>query len=146
MKFRNKTKQDISINVTPLIDVVFLLLLFFMVSTTFKSDAELNIELPQASAEAGIMSDAPIYIAIEADGQYKLDGKLYSADSLAHLYQALTDIKLSTEETQIFIVGDKNSPHQSLVTLLEMSADAGISKVRILAQNKQPHLYQTVMK
>lgn len=146
MKFRNKTKQDVSINVTPLIDVVFLLLLFFMVSTTFKNDTQLNVELPHASAETGAKPEAPIYIGIEADGQYKLDGKLYSADNLRQLYQALSEIKLSTEEAQIFIVGDKNSPHQSLVTLLEMSADVGISKVRILAQNKQSHLYQTAMK
>ena len=145
MKFRNKTNQDVSINVTPLIDVVFLLLIFFMVSTTFKNENQLNINLPQAAFDAADVPQAPIYIAIGVDGQYELNGIQYTANNLASLYQKLLEIDKPTE-AQIFIVGDKDAPHQSLVTLLEMSADAGISQVRILAQNKQSHLYQTAMK
>tara|TARA_R110002110_G_scaffold404606_1_gene623206 strand:- start:247632 stop:248069 length:438 start_codon:yes stop_codon:yes gene_type:complete len=145
MKFRIKTNRDVSINLTPLIDVVFLLLIFFMVSTTFKNESQLTVDLPHASHNGTEAVGKPIYIAIGSDGNYEVNGQQYIADNLTLLHQALLEIK-EPAETQIFIAGDKNAPHQSLVTLLEMSAEVGISKIRILAQNKQSHLYQTAMK
>lgn len=78
MKFRNKTNSEVAINLTPLIDVVFLLLIFFMVSTTFKKNTQLSIVLPKAAAEPKITDNRSIRVTIDNHGLFELDGQLYS--------------------------------------------------------------------
>ena len=75
MKLRQPEKNEPDINLTPLIDVVFLLLIFFMVSTTFQRDAALTIELPEATAEAAVADKQSIEIAIDAQGRFYVQGR-----------------------------------------------------------------------
>lgn len=145
MKFRNKTNPEVSVNLTPLIDVVFLLLIFFMVSTTFKNNTQLKIELPYASSEVQDAAKAPIYVTIEANGRYTIQDNEYTKDELTALYAKLSTLK-QKKDTQLYIMGDKQAPHQALVNLLEISADLGISNIRILAQHQQTKPYQNAMK
>lgn len=135
MKFRKKTDYEVHINLTPLIDVVFLLLIFFMVSTTFKSTTQLNIQLPQAATQVTSMEKQVIKVSIDSRGYYELDGKIYEATDLGLLSKALA-LGYSSE-SPLLIMGDKVAPHQSLVSLLEIAADLNFSKIRILAQFDQ---------
>ncbi|MCK4951209.1 MAG: biopolymer transporter ExbD, partial [Gammaproteobacteria bacterium] len=70
MNLKPQRRDHVDVNLTPLIDVVFLLLIFFMVSTTFKHDAELKIDLPEASAKAVEQKKETIEIVIDAEGRY----------------------------------------------------------------------------
>lgn len=146
MKFRSKARSEVDINLTPLIDVVFLLLIFFMVSTTFKKNTQLNIQLPHASNQVSTTESSVIRILIDSKGQYELDGTLYNRATLKMLSEQL--LKKYSQESPLFIMGDKEAPHQSLVSLLELAADLNISKVRILAQfeDKEDNAYKSYEK
>ena len=72
MNFRRQSKEELSVNLTPLIDIVFLLLIFFMVSTTFTKESQLNISLPEASAELSDVPPASIEILITDAGTYSI--------------------------------------------------------------------------
>lgn len=132
MKFRKETKSEVTINLTPLIDVVFLLLIFFMVSTTFKKNTQLSVQLPHASAKSSQMQPDAIRVSIDSSGQFELDAKVYPQEDLPMLAQALKE-KYNSEHV-LLIMGDKQAPHQALVSLLEVAADLKLNKIRILAQ------------
>ena len=75
MKFRRKRLDDVGVNLTPLIDVVFLLLIFFMVSTTFTRETQLSIDLPEAQGEVKQSSEEEIEILIDESGGYRVNGQ-----------------------------------------------------------------------
>ena len=75
MKFRRQKLEEVSINLTPLIDVVFLLLIFFMVSTTFTRETQLSIDLPEATGEAREARQDEIEIQIAETGGYRVNGR-----------------------------------------------------------------------
>ncbi len=131
MQFRTKQREDeTDVNLTPLIDVVFLLLIFFMVSTTFDSTSELKIDLPQASANKPVEKHRMTLI-IDPQGDYYLNGKRLknkSADLLLlELYRATGDDK----ETPIVIQSDAKSPVQSLVTAMDVVGQIGLNHLSI---------------
>ncbi|RTZ61153.1 MAG: biopolymer transporter ExbD, partial [Gammaproteobacteria bacterium] len=76
MRFRDETRnRDVEVNLTPLIDVVFLLLIFFMVTTTFRQETKLQIELPESSSEQSLsQTDNTLQVEINADGKFALKG------------------------------------------------------------------------
>ena len=75
MKFRRTTREPLSVNLTPLIDVVFLLLIFFMVSTTFTRETQLSIDLPEAEGQARQSIEEEIEILIDEAGSYRVNGQ-----------------------------------------------------------------------
>jgi len=131
MQFRTRQNEDeTSVNLTPLIDVVFLLLIFFMVSTTFDSTSELKIDLPQASASKPVAKQR-ITLIIDPQGDYYLNGKRLknkTADLLLlELYRATGDDK----DTPIVIQSDAKSPVQSLVTAMDVVGQIGLNHLSI---------------
>ena len=92
MKFKRQIGQEVSVNLTPLIDVVFLLLIFFMVSTTFTRESRLQLRLPEASGEAPISAEQILEIQVDQDGQYAIGGRVLSDTSLASLRKVLLSI------------------------------------------------------
>lgn len=131
MQFRTRQSEDeTSVNLTPLIDVVFLLLIFFMVSTTFDSTSELKIDLPQASASKPVAKQR-ITLIIDPQGDYYLNGKRLknkTADLLLlELYRATGDDK----DTPIVIQSDAKSPVQSLVTAMDVVGQIGLNHLSI---------------
>jgi len=131
MQFRSDTPEDeTSVNLTPLIDVVFLLLIFFMVSTTFDSTSELKIDLPEASANNPLKKDK-LTIMIDPQGFYYLNGKRLKNQTaellLLELYQATGDDK----DKQIVIQSDAKSPVQSLVTAMDVVGQIGLTHLSI---------------
>lgn len=135
MKFRNKTKinDDITINLTPLIDVVFLLLIFFMVSTTFKQITQLSVELPTASTSPTALKVEPIRVVIYQSGDFEINGEYHSSEDMKQVKQILA-LQQPKADTPLLIVGDKAAPHQALVTVLAAAAELKVSKIRIVAQ------------
>jgi len=89
MKFRRRRRNEVSIELTPLIDVVFLLLIFFMVSTTFIRETQLELELPEASGELQQPEEQSIVITIAQDGTYAVNDQALVNNQLATLMRAL---------------------------------------------------------
>ena len=124
------TKQEIpDINITPLIDVVFLLLIFFMVSTTFQRDSELSIELPEASAKAEPIQDQSIEIAIDRQGRYYVNGQRLVNTQASSLKEAILRAANSRESPPLIISADAETPHQAVVTVMDAARQLGFLRL-----------------
>jgi len=135
MRFRTRSQEDdSSVNLTPLIDVVFLLLIFFMVSTTFDSTSELKIELPEASATKPAPS-AQITIIIDAQGLFYVNGKKLKNQSDDLLLLEVHRLVGDDRDMPVVIQSDARSPVQSLVTALDIVGQIGLARLSI-ATNK----------
>jgi len=131
MQFRTQAQEEeTTVNLTPLIDVVFLLLIFFMVSTTFDSTSELKIELPEASAENPVKKDR-MTIMIDPQGFYYLNGKRLKNQTSELLLLELHRSIGSNKNMPVVIQSDAKSPVQSLVTAMDIVGQMGLSHLSI---------------
>lgn len=131
MKFNDRSEVgDIDINLTPLIDVVFLLLIFFMVSTTFDTTSELKIQLPKASDGQTVKAKQTINLMIDARGHFFLNGREISSTKSDALSFALKPYINETDKP-IVIQSDATSPVQSLVTAMDVVGKLGLTHVSI---------------
>ncbi|GAA5317169.1 MAG: biopolymer transporter ExbD [Candidatus Pelagadaptatus aseana] len=125
MKFKRQTKEEESINLTPLIDVVFLLLIFFMVSTTFTKETHLKVDLPEAVGEPGIKQSEPLEILISAQGDYSVNGKALVNNQMKTLKKALLEVSQGQLDQPLIITADAKTPHQAVVTAMDAAGQAG---------------------
>ena len=131
MNLRSEKKESPDINLTPLIDVVFLLLIFFMVSTTFKHDAQLKVELPEASAKPIQQTRKSIEVVVDAKGHYFIDNKEVVGQSLKSLKQAIDKYARGDFKQPLVIRADANSPHHSVVTVMDAAKQLGFVNLSI---------------
>jgi biopolymer transport protein ExbD len=137
VKFRRQVRTEDSVNLTPLIDVVFLLLIFFMVSTTFTKETHLQIDLPEATGEILAEEDQQIEILINAEGGYAVNGESVINKNLATLKSAINKISKGNSELPLIITADANTPHQSVVTAMDAAGQLGFVKLSITTANPQ---------
>lgn len=131
MKFISATPvEEVSINLTPLIDVVFLLLIFFMVSTTFDTTSQLKITLPEASDRQTTKVPEKLSIVIDSEGRFYLNSRELSSNKSAALMAAV-ERALNGSDIPILIQSDAASPVQSLVTAMDVIGKLGLSQVYI---------------
>ncbi len=131
MKFHGSiTEEDVNINLTPLIDVVFLLLIFFMVSTTFDTTSKLKIRLPEASENQAESQPQALNLLIDADGNFFLNARQLTNSRSATLKAAL-ERSLADKKMPIVIQSDAGSPVQSLVTAMDVVGKLGLTQVSI---------------
>lgn len=131
MQFRPQVQEEeTSVNLTPLIDVVFLLLIFFMVSTTFDSTSELKIDLPEASANNPVQTDK-MTIMIDPQGFYFINGKRLKNQSSELLLLELHRLIGNRKNTPVVIQSDAKSPVQSMVTAMDVVGQMGLSRLSI---------------
>lgn len=131
MNFSRAELDRLEVNITPLIDVVFLLLIFFMVTTTFNQQAELRVDLPEASAVEQKLDVIPIEITIDTAGIYFVNGASLSKNDASGLMQSLQKILDNDEERSVIIRADATTPHQAVVTAMDAVSRLGISKLSI---------------
>ena len=131
MKFNSTSPvEEVNINLTPLIDVVFLLLIFFMVSTTFDTTSQLKINLPEASQNEIKKEAQPLNLMIDARGRFFLNSREISGQKSEALKAALEQV-LNGTNRPIVIQSDAETPVQSLVTAMDVLARLGLSRVSI---------------
>lgn len=118
------------INLTPLIDVVFLLLIFFMVSTTFDRDAELGIELPQAAGAPAEAADEALTVSIDARGRYFVNGQLLINTQLETLMSAMRGILAERDDPPVVIHADGSAQHQAVVKVMDAAQQLGLARLR----------------
>ena len=132
---RRKALAEATVELTPLIDVVFLLLIFFMVSTSFIRETQLGVEL--ASASGGPVHAGAVEITVYREGRYLVNGQPVAGDSLAALTAALaaaTRDAPGREELPLLIAADAQSTHQSVVRALEAAGAAGLTRISMVTR------------
>jgi len=137
VKFKRQKSEEVSVNLTPLIDVVFLLLIFFMVSTTFTKEAHLKIDLPKASAEEAGDMPRVIDITITAQGQFSVNGKMLVNGQLDTLKRAIAKEARNKTDTPLVITADAQSPHQTVVTAMDAAGQLGFVHLSITTRSEQ---------
>ncbi len=140
MKFRRKPRENIDINLASLIDVVFILLLFFVVSTTFNRETQLKIDLPEAAS--GIPAEqndtASLEILIDAQGNFSLKGQALLNNDLDTLVSALGKEADGDTRVPLVISADGQSPHQAVVTAMDAAGKLGFTHLRITTTQAEP--------
>ncbi|BDX02761.1 MAG: ExbD/TolR family protein [Marinomonas sp.] len=138
MKFRRQKIDDVQINLTPLIDVVFLLLIFFMVSTTFNQSTELTIDLPTATSNAPSTDRAQnVELVITADGQYVINGQTLINEKVSTLVQGLKEVTEGDFTRPLIITADAKASYDMVLRVYDAAATLGITKLAHTAQ-KEP--------
>jgi len=125
-----KKSRSLIINVTSLIDVMFLLLIFFMVSSTFKNQPAINLVLPRsATAEETVVTPTVLYLT--SDGRVFLNDRLMSEADLGGM---LRQLQGATGEDRVVIRADENAPHGAVVELIDLVKQSGYTRVSISAR------------
>lgn len=134
MNLRSARKQSPEVNLTPLIDVVFLLLIFFMVSTTFDRDSQLTIDLPEASVEPVEVTEEPIEITIDSQGRFYVGGKQLVNTQFKSVKHALLKAAGERTEPMLVVSADAQTPHQAVVTVLDAARQLGFFHLTFATQ------------
>jgi biopolymer transport protein ExbD len=137
MKFARRKTEPPEVNLTPLIDVVFLLLIFFMVSTSFKLETQLMVELPSAE---GVVSSDPIdtvTVTVGRTGNYAVNERVLLNQSSEVLRSTLEAVSGGRHDRPLILMADAQAPHQAVVTILDVAGQLGFEQISISTQNEE---------
>ncbi len=138
MKFQRRRDEEVGINLTPLIDVVFLLLIFFMVSTTFERHGEIQLQLPSADRDPSPAQQAWIDVLVDANGTYYVDGRELVNRRPETLQRMLETVLGERSGQPVLVRADANASHQSVVTALDVIGKLGVTSVSIATIGRTP--------
>jgi biopolymer transport protein ExbD len=146
MKFKSSTEDDeLEINLTPLIDIVFLLLIFFMVSTTFTKESQLKIQLPQADGEKATAQENPqLVIEISALGIYAVKGpedtetRQILNSGVEALRRVIRSAVANQDKDKIVVIvrADKDTPHHAVVRALSVAGKQGLTQITFATESE----------
>lgn len=131
MRFRHHRREKVDINLTSLIDVVFLLLIFFMVSTTFTRETQLSIDLPEAQGQPRDDVDEQIEILIDEAGQYRVNGRALVDNNMRTLQAAIYKISAGDTTMPMTITADAQAAHQDVVQAMDAAGRMGFVHLSI---------------
>jgi biopolymer transport protein ExbD len=131
MNLQPDNEDEPEVNLTPLIDVVFLLLIFFMVSTTFDHQSRIQIELPEATAEASKPDEESLEIIIDAQGRYFIGDQQVVNTKLKTLKGAIRKAVGNREGIPVTIRADASTPHQAVIRALDATAQLGLIHISL---------------
>jgi biopolymer transport protein ExbD len=136
LKFRRQHREEVGINLTPLIDVVFLLLIFFMVSTTFTRETQLSIDLPEAQGQPKESVQEEIEILVNEAGQYRVNGKGLVDAQMRTLQAAIYKVSSGDTTLPMTITADAQTPHHAVVQAMDAAGQMGF--VHLSITTRQP--------
>ncbi len=137
MKFPRQRQEEVNVNLTPLIDVVFLLLIFFMVSTTFTKETHLEVDLPEANGDKTVSEQQILEIVITDEGHYSVNGKPLVNTQAETLRRALKELSKGDLEQPLIITADARTPHQAVITAMDVSGQLGFDKLSITTREPE---------
>lgn len=138
MRLRAKRPDEIELNMISLVDVVLLLVIFFMLSTTFVQDSRLRVELPEAGSATTERTASPIVITVSAQGSYRVNDRALVNNERATLSSALRQVAGEAGDGPVTIRADARATHQSVVTAMDVAARQGFTQVNIATVSEQP--------
>ena len=134
MRFRKARRESVTLDITPLIDCVFLLLIFFMLSTTFVVAPGIRINLPQAHAEPVRHERQDLRVKVDAQGNVYVGDQRTSADDLVGRFR---DTARADRDTLVVIEADKETPHKHVVDVMDRAKSAGLHRLAIATRPKR---------
>ena len=139
MKFRRKPRENVEINLASLIDVVFILLLFFVVTTTFTRETQLKVDLPEAASGTPPEQTElkQVEVLIGADGAYSVNGNALLESNLSNLMVALQKESDGDNSLPLILSADGKTPHQAVITAMDAAGKLGFSHLRITTVEAQ---------
>ncbi len=135
MNFRPKQQDEPEINLIPFIDVLLVVLIFLMLSTTYSKFTELQIKLPVADADAQRDYAKELVVAIGADGTYSINRQVVAGRTMENVATALTEAAKAGKDTVIIISADASARHQSVITVMEAARRAGLNQITFATQS-----------
>ncbi|MFT5562012.1 MAG: biopolymer transport protein ExbD [Candidatus Azotimanducaceae bacterium] len=135
MKFARRTRAEVEVNLTPLIDVVFLLLIFFMVSTTFSKDTQLSIDLPEASGDPARVAEKLVEVLVTRSGDYAVNDVSLVNNQLETLKRAIEKVSNGDTTIPLVITADSATPHQAVVTAMDAAGQLGFTQLSITTRD-----------
>ena len=136
MRFYARTKEPLTLNVTPLIDVVFLLLIFFMTSTTFMKDTALEITLPSLHVMNEVLVKNTLRITVSSQGAYQVNDKPLPNNAMATISHALAVTQAFDASTVVMIAADARAPYQSVMRAMDAAGKLGYGKIQLQGDYK----------
>ncbi len=137
MKMRASKREELSVNLTPLIDVVFLLLIFFMVSASFNRETQIVVDLPEASNQEKEPLVDPVEVTIDAEGLFYVNGKQLVNTQFNTLKIALGKVADEHKNKPLIISADGNAPHQAVVKAMDAARQLGIVHLSIATKQRE---------
>ncbi|MDT8376698.1 MAG: biopolymer transporter ExbD [Mariprofundaceae bacterium] len=135
MKLRDRKKSDYMVDITPLVDVVFLMLIFFMVSTSFKVASTLKLELPASQSKAQQTEQQEVVVSVDRSGQlYVQDEPVQDAD----LRRRILNISKGDPNMRVVLRADADARHRRVVYILDTIRALGMGKVGIATMHREP--------
>ncbi len=132
MKFAPRTPEEPEVNLISLVDVVFMLLIFFMVTTTFVHTSGLKVSLPQANPPDSKQLDSKtIEVVVSAEGRYYINGRQLRDQSAQIVERGLHEVMGDDSSRALLIRADGRAPHQAVVTVMDVAARNGFHKLSI---------------
>ncbi len=134
----SRRSRNVLVDMTPLIDVVFLLLIFFMVSTTFDKQTQLKVDLPQASAQTEESEEVEtIAVTIDAKGNFYLNDQELVTHDVDTLKRALKKAAAERTDIPVTVTSDKQAPFQAIMMVMDAAGQLGLSRLSFLARTSQ---------
>lgn len=133
MKFNQRSKEPVSLNVTPLIDVVFLLLIFFMTTTSFDKQTQLDIQLPSVDTHAQVAENT-VEVIISAQGRIEVNHQLLPDTKAGTLKAAIKAHPQFNTRGKLIIAADAQATHQSVMRAMDVAGSLGYSQIELRGQ------------
>ncbi len=137
MNLREPRNDDVEVNLTPLIDVVFLLLIFFMVSTTFIDESAINLTLPESSQESNKENPEQIEITIDQKNHIYINGKKLVNSQLETVRNALASASEVSLEKPVIITADEQTPYQAVIDIMDAARQIGLLHITFATRNRK---------
>ena len=135
MNFRPRHKDEPEINLIPFIDVLLVVLIFLMLSTTYSKFTELQLKLPVADADAQRDYAREVIVAVSSDGKYSVKGVPVAGRSVEAVTQALAQAAGGGKDSVVIISADAAAAHQSVITVMEAARRAGLVQITFATQS-----------
>lgn len=133
---RGRNREEPEINLIPMIDVLLVILIFMMVTTSYAKLSELQINLPQAGGEASTDSAQPLNVTVDATARYAVNGKGIPYTGIISLSTALKMSAGTQTDPTIIINADAKATHQSVINIMEAARQAGYSRITFTTQQQ----------
>jgi biopolymer transport protein ExbD len=130
----SRSREDPEINFIPLIDVLLVILIFLMVTTTYQRVAELQITLPEADADAAKQRPKEVNVGIDAQGRYVIDKNVFTFTNVGALGEMLRKAAGDTKDPVVIINADANATHQSVIHVMEAARQVGLVHITFATQ------------
>lgn len=135
MNFRRRHQDEPEINLIPFIDVLLVVLIFLMLSTTYSKFTEMQLNLPVADAAAQQERPNEVIVAISTEGQYRVNGVPVNARDAIGLSRALAQVTQTMDNPMVIISADAQASHQSVMSVMEAARRNGLNQLTFSAQS-----------